>query len=247
MEDVSFYTTQFKMDTQFEETVFAKDVNFQNTSFRTLFFASPKVWFGGKIDLRGCTYDRIDPTSIWEELTDRLEPYDRQPYTQLEQTFRQAGEEDLANKVYYKRKRLESSRITLRRPDAWILDRFLWLLTGYGVQLWRLLVAIALILVIGTFIFHVDGAVEPKQIYQPPPIAEIQGKADEKLSLTCFQAFWVSLNLFLPIEIPSGSEWKPSSQALWKIRFTTFATLLKLLGWILVPVGVAGLSGWLKH
>ena len=63
------------------------------------------------------------------------------------------------------------------------------------------------------------------------------------------EAFWVSLNIFLPIEIPSGANWKASSLIIpyFGIKFTTFATFLNLAGWILVPVGVAGISGLLKR
>jgi len=123
---------------------------------------------------------------------------------------------------------VESARIPFRRLGAWLLDHFHWWVTGYGVELWRVLVAITLILVIGTLIFHGDGAVEPRN------------------SLKWLEAFSVSLRVFLPIEVPAGSR-KPSSETLWKIRFTSFATLLKLLGWVLVPLLVAGLSGWLKR
>lgn len=235
---VSFFASRFDMDAGFGKTVFAKNISFLNVMFRTVFFGMPggqvTTKFEGSIDLLGCTYDRIEPISIWEQLLDRLERYDRQPYAQLEQTFRRAGHDGLANKVYYGRKRMESKRIRFwrrdARPGAWILDRLHWLLTGYGVRVPRILVPIVLILIIGTFVFQVEGAVVPRQC------------------LTCPEAFWVSLNQFLPVAIPAGSELQPSSQSLWGImKFTTFATLLKLLGWILVPVGVAGLSGWLKR
>jgi hypothetical protein len=166
-----------------------------------------------------------------------LDPYDRQPFTQLEETFRRAGKDKLADDVYYELKCRESDQKTLRNPGAWLLDHFLWLFTGYGVRLHRLSVFIALILLIGTIIFHFEGAVEPKLDMQPLP------------HLPYWEAFWVSLNTFLPVEIPSGENWIPSSKIIrvLGIRFTTFATLLKLAGWILIPVGIAGISGILKR
>ena len=215
-------------------TVFVKDVNFQNTSFRTVFFGEPETQFQGKIDLRGSTYDRIEPISFWEKLMEGFSPYDRQPFTQLEETFRQAGNENLANKVYYERKRRESAQITIRNPFAWLIDRLHYSLTGYGVQLRCLLVYIAICLLLGTFIFHLKGAVESKPDIQPPPVISPQVSPEARSPLHIGDAFRVSLNLFLPVEIPSGADWKPSTHyTVWFVRFVDFATFLKLAGWIL--------------
>jgi hypothetical protein len=122
-------------------------------------------------------------------------------------------------------------------------------------------VAITLILLLGTLIFHLERAVEPKQDTQSPPVTEPQASAEGRSLLPLWEAFWFSLNLFLPVQIPAGSDWKASSsQIIWRIqtpwgrwdirlfiKFITFATLLKVAGWILVPVGVAGLAGILKR
>ena len=161
-------------------------------------------------------------------------PYDRQPFTQLEETFRQAGNENLANKVYYERKRRESAQITIRNPFAWLIDRLHYSLTGYGVQLRCLLVYIAICLLLGTFIFHLKGAVESKPDIQPPPVISPQISPEARSPLHIGDAFRVSLNLFLPVEIPSGADWKPSTHyTVWFVRFVDFATFLKLAGWIL--------------
>jgi uncharacterized protein YjbI with pentapeptide repeats len=241
-EQANFSGTQIKGDGQFKGTIFANDVSFQNTSLRTVFFGEPDVQLHAKIDLRGCIYDRIHPISFWEQLMECLDPYDRQPFTQLEETFRRAGNDKLADDVHYKRKCRESSEnITIQMLGTWLLDRFLYRLTGYGVRLRRLLWAIIPILIIGTFIFCLEGAV--KLDIQPHFMLGSQA------TLHWCDAFWVSLNTFLPVEIPSGADWKPSAQIIpvLGIKFTTFATLLDLAGWILVPVAVAGISGLLKR
>ncbi len=260
---VKFKSTIFKgkvkiEHAQIEEAIslngayFTNDVSFKYTSLGTFYFEKgseetvdqieklhiqPNV----TIDLRGCIYDNIDPIDYWEELMKHLNPYDRQPFTQLEDIFRRAGRDQLADDVHYEQKSREfTENITIQKPGAWILDRFLWLMTGYGVRLHRLLLAIIPILLIGTFIFHFEGAV--KLDMHPPSMISTQ------VTISWFEAFWVSLNTFLPIEIPSGADWIPSSQIIpWLgLKFTTFATFLTLAGWILVPVGVAGISGLLK-
>ena len=246
-EDTVFYASQFKLDTRFVGSVFFKKVSFWNTSFGTVLFELDHsvTIFHGKINFLGCTYDRIDPLTIWEELVERFDKYDRQPFTQLEETFRQAGEERLANKVYYKRRLREAARIKIRKhPIAWIGNWFLRLLTGYGVKLGRLLIPIILIIALGTLVFLRDGAIKPKQCTQP-------------ISCSKSEAFWVSLRYFLPVDIPSGANWEPTDSNIWKIqnrwckwmsiKYTTVATLLKLAGWILIPIAVAGLTGILKR
>ncbi len=243
----SFRGARIGMDTFFHGAKFAKDVSFLNASVTTVFWGHPETRFQGKVDLRGCIYARISPTSIWEKLMDRLGPYDRQPFSQLEETFRQAGEGRLANDVYYNRRRRESALIPKRNIAALIGDLFLRGLTGYGVRLYRLLIAIALVLVVGTFFFQNEGAVDPLKETLLSPAVESQVNTDVRPSLIWREAFWVSLNLFLPIDIPAGGEWKPSSQIIWGISSTTFAILLTLSGWILIPVGVAGISGMLKR
>jgi len=130
-----------------------------------------------------------------------------------------------------------------RNLGAWVMDLFLRLFTGYGVMLYRLLGLIIPILIIGTVIFNLDGAVVLRPDIHPPPVVKPQD--------SYFEAFWVSLNTFLPLGIPSGADWKPSSQIIPNIpvyiKFTTFATFLDLAGWILVPIGVAGIAGLLKR
>jgi len=223
---------------------FANDVSFKYTSLGTFYFEKLHIQPNVKIDLRGCIYDDIDPINNWEELmeVEHLFPFDRQPFSQLEKTFRRAGKDDLADNVYYKGRCREFSEnnITIQMSFAWINRPFWWLkevslqwLTGYGVRVKRLLIFIVLILLAGTYIFNQPGAVVLKSdVNQTLLIWPMD---------SYLEAFYVSLNLFLPIEIPSGVFWKPSQ------NFAIFGTLLKLAGWILVPIGVAGISGLLKR
>jgi hypothetical protein len=113
-----------------------------------------------------------------------------------------------------------------------------------------------IILLLGAFIFQFRDAVEPKQEAQSIVVGA-PVKMDRGVSKIDFwEGFWISLHHFLPVEIPAGSRWKPTSNPLCTIQthwgevcmsFEAFATLLKLAGWILVPVGIAGLTGILKR
>jgi len=164
---------------------FANDVSFKHTSLGTFYFEKddedtvpqikklhiqPNV----KIDLRGCIYDNIDPTDFWKELIMHFNPYDRQPFSQLEGTFRRAGKDNLADNVYYKGRIREFSEnyikiftwinrffkylmflmpsliveliILIDRLLRLLLDIFLWFFTGYGVKIKRLLILIVFLL-----------------------------------------------------------------------------------------------------
>ncbi|MGB8658565.1 MAG: pentapeptide repeat-containing protein [Candidatus Zixiibacteriota bacterium] len=270
-EEASFSFCKFETDSDFAEATFVRKFNLQGASTSSCPFFQHWTRFGtnATIDLRGCTYDtcdlihdKHDHDSIddkyhqWKELMKsmkRLDPKDNtQPFTQLEQTFRKAGEDQLANKVYYKGRRRESSSIRLLWPPqhflAWPLDRFLFLTTGYGVRLGRLLLWTILAVLVGTCVFRARGAVVPQKDSQAVSTLGPYCEEDSVCSLKWQESLWFSLRTFLPVEIPSGSEWKPSSQILlWILTFSGFASILKLIGWIFVPVGVAGLAGWLKR
>ncbi|HME45546.1 MAG TPA: pentapeptide repeat-containing protein [Syntrophorhabdales bacterium] len=286
--EVDFVSTRIGSDAQFTEATFRqyagfvrmhvegdlfldgasfeKDVSFQNSRFGTAFFcpsdkSAATCYFQrtSKIDWMGCTYDRIHPTSAWKDLMDRLDPYDRQPYTQLEEVFRRSGEDHLAKAVYLERKHREyKERI---KPNLWkqphklLGDLFLHWLTGYGVQLWRLPLFMLGLVLLWMFVFWQDKALEPKGedcvIVVNGTSVKLQPSAKDKDMPGLASAFWVSVRTFLPVEIPAGSRWKPSTRAMWQgplsMTYETFATFLKLFGWILVPVGVAGLTGLLKR
>ena len=243
-----FDNAQFESESHFENAIFNNKISLQDTFFRIIYFGEPNVQFVKKIDLRGCTYDRIHPILFWEQLIEHLDPYDRQPFAQLENTFRLAGDDKLANKVYYRGMQQRSKKLfkIKKCPLTWMLDRLHCWFTGYGVRTVRLLRLIVPILIIGTLTFHLEGSV----VLMP----NIQSLSMVNPHESVWESVWVSLNIFLPIDIPSGASWQPSSLFIPKfwiipefMRFTTFATLLNLAGWILVPVGVAGISGLLKR
>ncbi len=258
--NVDFYNSKSNMDVGFGGALFSNYVSFHNSYFRTVFLGTPdgknETKFEGGIDLRGCIYDLIYPIYIWEKLMEKLDPFDRQPFEQLEGTFRRIGRADLADRVYYRRKKKESSKMKppwpFGPPDSagtWLLDKLHWLLTGYGIRRWPLLILIIIFLLLGCYIFQFDGAVEPyphcEQLTVVGPMPET-GRVYYSIQLK--EAFWVSLNLFLPIDIPSGSEWRPSDQVLWGvIKFKHIGTILVVLGWILFPVAVTNIFGLLRR
>ncbi|MCH7626223.1 MAG: pentapeptide repeat-containing protein, partial [Chloroflexi bacterium] len=221
------------------EATFGGRVRFRSTALNVVSFSesdseTPSTQFKGAIDLRGCTYNQIHPLSIWKQLLGRLEPYDRQPYVQFEQTVRNSGHDQLANDIYYDRKQKESGLLGFREQRAaWTINYLHWLLTGYGVRLRRLLPLLIAIVVAGTLFFHTFDNSLKIEDSNNSAIAE---------SPTWNDAFLVTLNHFIPVvDIPVGAKWQPTG---W---YRLFALSLTLSGWILVPVSIAGLTGFLKR
>jgi hypothetical protein len=276
---VRFDDAVFDGDAQFESTAFIGPASFREATFRTVYFSQdghirehPKSQpstrgteseqFQNAIDLRGCTYQRIQ--ARWRSLFHypdnslRLTPYDRQPYAQLEEALRRVGQDDAADAVYIDRREVERRlKWDSRRSPTWILswgfDALYGLLANYGVTPYKLVLATILLLLLGTRVLSRPAAVLRKG-------GEIAGFQTKATKLSCWQAFLVSLHYFLPVDIPAGSEWSLADRpievaagprwlkAKFNIRPSTFATFfLRLPGWILVPLAVAYVTGLLRY
>jgi uncharacterized protein YjbI with pentapeptide repeats len=237
----------------FSRTEFVGDLSLNEATARVLRFtgATDSVGpdqFRSKVDLRGCTYDRIE--AEWRSLLDHLDPYDRQPYAQLEKSLRSVGEDAEASTVYLRRRKAERRRHWDRREfGAFLFSLLYWLLARYGVKPYRLIGYSAVLLISGTLVFLQPQSVSSK--------AADSSFSAEVAQLGSYDAFAVALHQFLPIDVPSGQEWTPSNQTLdlhigkltiyTMIRFSAIATILRIFGWILLPIGVASITGLLRR
>jgi uncharacterized protein YjbI with pentapeptide repeats len=215
--------------------------------------------FLGDIDLHGFSYERIYIN--WKETLNHLNPYDRQPYSQLEAVYRQTGDEQEADSVYLEKQKREgrilwakvfrrneyqtlSKAQALRELPRALADKCKEILFNYGIRPYRLIFLSTLILWFGTILFSMPGAVVPKD-------AKVEQNVTYKLDK--YQAFNVSLHQFIPIvEITPGSHWVPSDNAMpllgrVKLSFAGYATLHRLAGLILVPLGLVAFTGLLKQ
>ncbi len=253
--EVKFTGAKSNSDLHLENTQFKQKVDFVNSSFKTIFFDKEvEPEFKGGVDLRGCTYDRIEPVKHWKNIVKRIEPYDRQPFSQLEATVRSSGDDRLADKIYIEREKRRVDWLKKKKNPGWRFESakswFFGILTGYGVQTWRILVCILVLQALGTFfVFQNEGAVQPKDTKRPP---------FEATSLPLGNSAYFTLDMILPISIQTRSGWEPSYKFWWKfgedqaqgtigIRYVDIAAFFNLCGWILVPVGIGGITGLLKR
>jgi uncharacterized protein YjbI with pentapeptide repeats len=238
----AFTYAQFGVRAEFESAIFSGDADFSFCKINVLTFSEDGLvdgtpQFGKKVELLGCTYEHL--FIDWKVLISKFNTaeYKREPYSHLEHVLKANGHTKAADDLYYLRKRIESSKLSFRRrPFPWLGDRILWLLTGYGVRLQRLIYITAVLLLFGTIIFNQPNSVELNST-----------KVID--SLNVIEAFWFTVDLIFPVDLSAGKPWSATSMTAFGglVVFRVVATLLELAGWVLIPVGVAGLTGLLKR
>jgi hypothetical protein len=237
---------------RFEESVILAGARFGVLSFGD---DEHTATLTGSINLLGCTYESID--NAWRTLLPKIAPFDRQPYNQLERFLRSRGRDREAGEVYLERRKCERAlakrevmgRGTAFRERLQALPHLAsevtqWVLFQYGVRPVRLLVVTGVFIMVGLFVFATPGAVEPREIRAPGTAV----RDFTKTPLSLYEALGFSLRTFIPIvELPVGTRWVPSSTPLWGTAVTVdaYASAHRLAGAILVPLGVAALTGLL--
>jgi hypothetical protein len=150
-------------------------------------------------------------------------------YGNLEAFFLRQGQRADADKVFIAGKRREG-RESWGRGDylRWFGGKLLDWLVGYGRHPWHAAIPCALLVGFGCFLFSTDKM----QPVKPDEAARV------------YNPFWYSLGLFLPIvNLQSDGNWKPKNRC----RFLRhYVRVHILLGWILIPMVVAALTGLIK-
>jgi hypothetical protein len=250
---VAFNGARFLSLATFEDVLFFKEVSFQETLFNYVEFQSARqepvkhrAQFFGPVDLRGCVYDRM--TADWPNMMAQLQPYDRGPYTQLEKVLVAAGQSQQADNVYLARQRAELAELWKQKHyGSWLFALLYGWIANYGVRPYRLLVFSAALLLLGTYFFRKADRV----------ITEDDEPIPSTYAWNAWDGFRLSFRYFLPVPIAMGSSWKANDKPVNvpfrflfgrepRLRPTAFATILQIAGWILVPLGLAALTGLLR-
>lgn len=187
------------------------------------------------LDLCGLTYNRIYVDL--DNLFQKIETTDRQPYTQLEQTLRAVGDDEGAERVYLERRRVERLRMFEDgRRGRWLVDWIYSWLCGYGIRPGWLLYPTVALLFIGTLFFYPKEALRSKDVEKSGNAAVCDSGSDYARALE------VSVHQFLPIDVPIGSDCVPARRAA-----SWYATFLRLAGAILVGIGLGSVTGLLRR
>jgi uncharacterized protein YjbI with pentapeptide repeats len=147
-------------------------------------------------------------------------------YSKLEEFFLRQGYRGDADRAFIEGKRRERKEY-LHGFDwvgSWMLD----LLVGYGRRPWQAGIPCAALVALGCVLFS------PKKMEPQKP--------EEAHRL--YNRFWYSLDLFLPfVDLQADDVWKPKTNE----RFLRhYVRLHVMLGWILIPIVLAALTGLIK-
>src|SRR5207247_3060974 len=167
-DSTSFEHVQFTRHAGFGDAVFRGDVVLREAYLAVGFFATngrvgDQEQFQAGIDLRGCTYERIQVD--WRSFlrrgdgNTRLSQFDRQPYDQLKKMFRAAGEDRTADEVYLERRRVTRIQLSQTRRLSWLRDWIYWQSLNYGVRPYHLIVYAVIALALGTLAFQSPRAI----------------------------------------------------------------------------------------
>jgi uncharacterized protein YjbI with pentapeptide repeats len=241
--ETDFVGARFDGDAHFEAGMFRGPVSFRSAVFHTVYFSTTATeetpQFGSSVDLLGCTYDRIEvnvPSLLrYPNGQSRIHPYNRQPYVQLEEALRKSGFEKSADYVYAERRSVENGN-----GFRSIWNRLYWLVANYGIDLWHEFIGSLGFILIGMWVFS-------------RPHAVTIGESETRTTISPWSALFIAVRHFLPFPLPAKSRWNPSHHLLCKwptwsfLTAASYANLLQVFGWILIPLAAAWLTGALRH
>jgi uncharacterized protein YjbI with pentapeptide repeats len=226
---LNFEGGRFETSLRLDEAEFKDEVNFRDCRIaETLGFTAVPT----RLIMTGCSYKRVKcahPDKFVEALKrreDDQEKFDRSSWVQLETTLRYSGEVQLADTVY--RDRMVQERKWALAGYQKPLNRVWELVAGYGTAPWKLAVICCLMLLIGTITLRLGQFNKVTK----------DGVDCSKSTVTAFE---VSLSQFSPFKLPVGENCALEGRNKW------IALLLRIGGWILVPLLAANLAGLLHR
>jgi uncharacterized protein YjbI with pentapeptide repeats len=152
--------------------------------------------------------------------------YTADVYSNLEEFFLRQGYRADADRAFIagKRRERKENLYGLGWLGSWLLD---WLV-GYGRRPWQAGIPCAALVALGCVLFS------PKKM-------ELQKPEDAP---RVYSRFWYSLGLFLPfVDLQADKVWKPKVDQTF---LRNYVRVHILLGWILVPLVLAALTGLIK-
>jgi hypothetical protein len=217
----------------FGKAVFQGPVNFSYADFGLLDLSNT-IWLRvAKVQVEGVSYKyiRADPNDEGKSHEVLLElakqaPYSADVYSRLEEFFLRHGYRSDADWALIEGKRHERREKLhgLSWLGSWLLDA----LVGYGRQPWRAGIPCAVLVALGCVLFS-PKKMEPQTPEETPRV---------------YNRFWYSLGLFLPfVDLQSNKVWKPKTDQTF---LRNYMRVHILLGWILVPLVLAAVTGLIK-
>jgi hypothetical protein len=190
--------------------------------------------------LRGMKYSMIEAGGGRESAAELVRLLSRAEYTSdayagLAQYLSQHGQEDTAEAVFVAQKRRERAAMGEGRWGRqltsfdWWRSLFLDGLIGYGRRPELAFLWSTAFVGVGCWVFRRRDGMETVK-------PEEAGRS--------YSGAWYSLDLFLPVvDLGVASTWRPREG---RRLAATYARVHALLGWLLIPIGLAALTGLIK-
>jgi len=231
--DASFGGMKLGGHAFFNDAVFEGTVNFNYADFAWLDLSNT-VWpkAAAKFHMQGMSYKYLraapnEPEShrALLKLADRS-AYSADVYNHLEEFFLRQGYRDDADRAFIKGKRRE--RKENLHGLSWVGSCLLDWLVGYGRRPWQAGIPCAALVALGCVLFS-PKKMEPQKPEDTPRV---------------YSRFWYSLGLFLPfVDLQADKVWKPKADQTF---LRNYMRVHIMLGWILVPLVLAALTGLIK-
>jgi len=231
--DASFGGMKLGGHAFFNDAVFEGTVNFNYADFAWLDLSNA-VWpkAAAKFHMQGMSYKYLraapnEPEShrALLKLADRS-AYSADVYNHLEEFFLRQGYRDDADRAFIKGKRRE--RKENLHGLSWVGSCLLDWLVGYGRRPWQAGIPCAALVALGCVLFS-PKKMEPQKPEDTPRV---------------YSRFWYSLGLFLPfVDLQADKVWKPKADQTF---LRNYMRVHIMLGWILVPLVLAALTGLIK-
>jgi uncharacterized membrane protein YhaH (DUF805 family) len=212
-------------ETSFAGWVRMSGMTASDFSFRNVTWPVP-----GRFLCEELTYDHISTTEVRNGVpVDRIMDWPRTAafssslYTELAAFLDGRGATERAKAIRVEQQWREGETLD---PLHWVWNRFLWVTVGYGQYAGRAFLWMALFVGIGFFVFRTGMEHTDPQAADPG-----------------YQPFWYSLGLFLPGVELGQKAWRPHRKRVWACHY---AQVHVLMGWVLVPIALAALTGLLK-
>ena len=219
-------------DASFDKAVFEGPVNFSYADFDLLDLSN--TWLkAAKVQAEAISYKyiRADPNDEGKSHEVLLElakhtAYSADVYSRLEEFFLRHGYRSDADWAFIEGKRHE--RREKLHGLSWLGSLLLDGLVGYGRHPWQAGIPCAVLVALGCVLFS-PKKMEPQQPEDTPRV---------------YNRFWYSLGLFLPfVDLQSNKVWKPKADQTF---LRNYMRVHILLGWILVPLLLAAVTGLIK-
>lgn len=172
-----------------------------------------------------------------------------QPYEQLVKVLRAMGHDRDAREIAItKQKEIRKRGLLSFRGSAWNL--VLELTIGYGYKPWRAFICAAILIVIGTTVFHcayeADLFVPSRErIYL---YKDWTGSAKAWLppEYPNFNSVIYAADVLLPIDLHEKGYWEPNESKPWGTFLKFVEAFYIFLGWLLASLAFVGFTGLIK-